>query len=148
MTILGRHSFWNRLASYFLIVSSAGHFVGHYISYEDESRFSPQRLELARRMQAHVAEGPLPISTWTMLQMFSLSFGLLLFLGGLSSLMLIRNDQSISLVARHLKFNTIFWAVSCIVFLLHPVIQPLVICTTAALFYGCALWRTKSAKIP
>lgn len=146
MVLLKRYSFWNKVASYFLIAAGSGHYIGHYVSYEDESQFSVGRLELAKRMQAYISSGPLPVSMWTMLQMFSLSFGLLFILGGLTSLVLIRPDLPLSSAERLMKFNCIFWGTSFAIFLIHPVIQPLVISAVASLLYGYAWWQVKTVS--
>ncbi len=52
---LGR--FFFRIAAWWLLVSATAHSVGHYLFYIDESRFTPERLDVARRMQALVASG-------------------------------------------------------------------------------------------
>ncbi len=81
--------FFYKIAAWWLLVSAAAHSVGHYLFYMDESRFSPERLDIARQMQALVADPVLDGSLWRMLQAFSLAFGLFLLFAGISSLVLL-----------------------------------------------------------
>ena len=48
--------FFFKIAAWWLLVSAAAHLVGHYVFYIDEGRFTPERLGVARQMQALVAD--------------------------------------------------------------------------------------------
>ncbi|MEE9208748.1 MAG: hypothetical protein V3U67_10350 [Gemmatimonadota bacterium] len=134
---LGR--FFFKIAAWWLLVSAAAHSVQHYLFYIDESRFTAERLEIARRMQALVADPVLDGSLWRMLQAFSLSFGLFLLFAGVSSLVLLRGRPSGALLQRMARFNSVFWGGAfIIVFLVHPVIQPLVIAGAACLLFAAS----------
>ena len=131
--------FFYRVAAWWLLVSAAAHSVGHYLFYMDESRFSPERLDLAKQMQSLVADPVLDGSLWRMLQAFSLAFGLFLLFAGISSLVLLRGKPSGSVLQRMANFNAVFWGVAFIlIFLLHPVIQPLIISGVTFLLFALA----------
>lgn len=134
---------WN-LASYILLLGAVGHSVGHSVAYEDESRFSLARRAMVAAMKASASGGPTHPSTWTMLQMFSLSFGLFLAFAGLGNLVLLRADPPPRIMKRMTVFNLIFWGMAFLLFLLvHPVLQPIVISGAVALLFGLALWRVR-----
>jgi len=134
-----------KLASYLLLLSAAGHTLGHYVAYVDESRFSLTRRALVTAMKASAAGGPMHPSTWTMLQMFSLSFSLFLAFAGLANLVLLHAEPPPYIIRRMAVFNLLFWGIAFLLFLLvHPVIQPIVISGFVALLYGGALWSLRA----
>jgi len=133
-----------KLASYLLLLGAAGHSVGHYLAYEDESRFSLARRALVAAMKSSASGGPTHPSTWTMLQMFSLAFGLFLAFAGLANLVLLRAGPPLQILKRMTVFNLIFWGMAFLLFLLvHPVLQPIVISGAVALLFGLALWSVR-----
>lgn len=134
-----------KLASYLLLLAAAGHSLGHYVSYVDESRFSLSRRALVTAMKASAAGGPMHPSTWTMLQMFSLTFSLFLAFAGLMNLLLLHADLPPHRLKKLAAFNAIFWAITFLLFLLiHPVIQPIVISAVVALLFSGAYWSLRA----
>lgn len=134
-----------RAASYLLLLGAVGHSIGHYVSYVDESRFSLARRALVAAMKAYTSNERMGTSTWTMLQMFSLSFGLFLAFAGLVNLIFLRADPPPHMLKRMTVFNLIFWGISFFLFLLvHPVIQPIVISGVVSLLFALALWSLRA----
>ncbi|HWQ35832.1 MAG TPA: hypothetical protein VNQ79_23520 [Blastocatellia bacterium] len=133
---------WYRAAAWYLLLAGAAQAVGHYFFFADASRFAPQRLALARTMQAYTADPLTGASMWRQVQMFSLAFALLLVFAGLINLMIARSELPLTFLKRMIRFNLIFWAAAFCFLLLHPVTQPLVISGFTSLLLAVALWRT------
>lgn len=143
---LGR--FFFKIGAWWLLVAAAAHSVGHYLFYIDESRFTPERLEVARRMQELVADPVLDGSLWRMLQVFSLSFGLFLLFAGVSSLVLLRGKPGGALLQRMAHFNAIFWGGAFVlIFLIYPMIEPLIIAGVAIILFGLARVSLSGKKV-
>ena len=128
-----------RLGAFWLLAAAAGHAAAHYRFYVDESAFPSDRLALVRVMEAFhtgVLDGT---SLWTILQMFSLAFGLLLAFAGACNLLLLGTTRDPGVVRRFAGFNAVFWsAAAALVGVMHPVLQTIVIAGTAFLLFGAS----------
>lgn len=120
---------WFVVGSCFLLLSSAGHLVGHFIFYIRESCFDAERVSLMNTMKAYIADKILfQTSMWTLLKMFSLSFSLLFLFSVLLNLLILKSDLPEAFLAKVALLNTIFWFVSLLLFsALNPAIQPIAI---------------------
>lgn len=101
---------WFAVGSYFLLLSSVGHLVGHFIFYVNEMSFDAERGSLMNTMKAYVADKMMfQTSMWTLLKMFSLSFSLLFLFAGLMNLLILRSDLPETFLPKVALFNTLFW---------------------------------------
>jgi len=133
-----------RVASYWLLISAVGHSIGHYFYYIDVAGFTERRASLYAAMQGYVADGLLGTSMWEILQMFSLSFSLLLLFTGLINLVLDRLELSAAAFRKITVTNLSLWLLGLISFaFLHPVIQPLLIAGVAGVLYGLSWWKQR-----
>ncbi|MEN8143901.1 MAG: hypothetical protein ABFS14_03025 [Gemmatimonadota bacterium] len=140
--------FFYKIAAWWLLVAAAAHSVGHYLFYIDESRFSSDRLDVAKRMQALVADPVLDGSLWRMLQAFSLSFALFLLFAGLASLVLLRGKPGGALLQRMANFNALFWGSAFVlIFLIHPTIQLLIISGVAFVLFALSRLSLSGKKV-
>lgn len=135
----------HRFTSGFLIVAGVAHSIGHWLFYVRVSGFDPRRRALHQAMDAYVAdELVLRTTMWDLLQMFSLSFSLLLFFAGISGLVLARAHVDPRTFRAMARFNAVFWSAALAGYvLLHPAIQPVVIAGSAAAGYLWVWWRLR-----
>lgn len=129
---------WYRIASGWLLVAAGAHLAAHWRFYLATDAFDASRRTVMEAMQAYVVFPPTGATLWTVLQMFSLCFAVLLALLGTQGWFLAREADRAAL-RRHAIRNAVLCFVAALVLAaLHPVPQALVILGGAMLLFGAS----------
>jgi hypothetical protein len=133
---------WYRFASAWLLVAAGGHLAAHWRFYLATDSFDAPRRAVMQAMQAYVVFPAWNASLWTVLQMFSLCFAILLALLGAQGWILAREGDPRALRRHAIRNALLCLAGALAVAVLHPLPQPLAILgAAAALFAASALAR-------
>lgn len=126
------------MGSCFLLLVVIAHATGHFMFYVNESSFDSERVSLMNTMKHYIADRLLfQTSMWTLLKMFSMTFSLLFLFSGLINFLILKSDVSAEFLQNVALFNSIFWFLAFLLFLiLNPAIQPVVICPIASVLFG------------
>lgn len=137
---------WFAIGSYFLLLSSIGHLVGHFLFYVNESSFDAERVSLMNTMKAYITDKMLfQTSMWTLLKMFSMSFSLLFLFAGLINLFILKSDLPQKFLQKVAIFNSSFCFVSFLLFaILNPAVQPLTNCLISSMMFGCSYYFSRN----
>jgi hypothetical protein len=129
---------WYRIASGLLLVAAGAHLVAHWRFYLDAASFDAPRRAVMAAMQSYVVFPPTGGTLWTVLQMFSLCFAILLAVLGTQGWILARECEPAAL-RRHAIRNALLCAIGALaVALLHPLPQPLLVLGAACMLHVLA----------
>lgn len=129
---------WYRIASGFLLVAAGGHLAAHWRFYLATDAFDAPRRAVMEAMQAYVVFPPTGATLWTVLQMFSLCFAILLALFGTQGWFLAREAESAALRRHAIRHTVLCFVAVLALAALHPVPQALAIFGGALLLFGAS----------
>lgn len=137
---------WLYAAGGWLIVGGSAHLVLHIWSFVLENGMVGLRDFAMNAMKQAQSLEPLRPSLWRQFRMFSVSFSLLLFFGGIVNVLLARIDAPLRVIRAFALLGALFWTAAFVPYaFIDPVIQGIVVAAVAVPLHGIAYITAEAA---
>lgn len=131
--------FWLSVAGLWLIAAGCAHTAMHVWTFVLENGIGGLREFAVNAMKQAQSPDPLMPSMWRQFRMYSVSFGLLLFLAGSINLLFARTDIPRRFQANVALLGTVLWTIAFIPYaFVDPVIQSIVVAFIAVPLHAIA----------
>lgn len=138
------HRTYLRVGGIWLLLSSVGHSVGHWLAFVTFRTMDEAHREPLEALRATAAGREI----WALFNQFSLAFALFLLLAGTASVIASRKSVPLREARDWSGFAGAFWVLTFLVFLLEPAPPGLIIAGAAAVFHVAAFLTARERKDP